>query len=71
VLPEDDDYETVAGLVADRLARFPEVGASVQVEAIDLERRPQIVTLRVLRMDGLRVDRVRLEHAPAPDDEPS
>ncbi|MFD3826191.1 hemolysin family protein [Streptomyces sp. NPDC058625] len=31
-LPEGDDYETVAGLVVDRLGRFPTVGDRVTVE---------------------------------------
>ncbi|CAL9611882.1 hypothetical protein SUDANB176_05645 [Streptomyces sp. enrichment culture] len=32
VLPEEDDYDTVAGLVVDRLGRFPAVGDRVTVE---------------------------------------
>lgn len=69
-LPEDEDYETVAGLIAFELARVPGRGDSVQVEATDAERRPLTVELSVLRMDGLRVDRVRLEvHQPAPQTE--
>ncbi|MFF3892806.1 hemolysin family protein [Streptomyces sp. NPDC001812] len=31
-LPEEDDYETVAGLIVDRLGRFPTVGDRVTVE---------------------------------------
>lgn len=66
-LPEDDDYETIAGLMGDQLARMPDVGDSVELRADD-----QDVTLTVLAMDELRVDRIRLEHQPAPvetDDE--
>lgn len=56
-LPEDDDYETIAGLIGDVLARMPDVGDSVTVRAQDQE-----VTLTVLAMDDLRVDRIRLTH---------
>lgn len=60
VLPEDEDYETVAGLIAFELGRVPGRGDSVQVEATDEEKNPLIAELNVLRMDGLRVDRVRI-----------
>jgi CBS domain containing-hemolysin-like protein len=60
-LPEDDDYETIAGLMGDHLARMPAVGDSVELRASG-----QDVTLTVLEMDDLRVDRIRLEHKPAP-----
>lgn len=59
-LPEDEDYETVAGLIGFELGRVPGRGDSVQVEATDEEKEPLLVDLYVLRMDGLRVDRVRL-----------
>jgi CBS domain containing-hemolysin-like protein len=51
-LPEDDDYETLGGLIADRLARIPRAGDVLEVDG---------VTLRVVAMDGLRVERVRME----------
>jgi len=66
-LPEDDDYETIAGLIADRLARMPDIGDAVTLEADDAGGARQHVTLTVLAMDDLRVDRVRLEHRPAED----
>ncbi len=59
-LPEDDDYETLAGLVGLHLERMPEVGDSVVVDARDADREPLRVTLTVVRMDDLRVDRVRM-----------
>ena len=59
-LPEDEDYETVAGLVGLHLERMPEVGDSVAVEAHDPQREPLRVVLTVVRMDDLRVDRVRM-----------
>jgi len=50
-VPDDGDYETIAGYVTDRLDRIPEVGDVVMIDA---------GTLRVERMDGARVLRVRL-----------
>ncbi|MBE2319335.1 HlyC/CorC family transporter [Solirubrobacter sp. CPCC 204708] len=63
-LPEDDDYETIAGLIGDELARMPAEGDAVTVRAGD-----QVVTLTVLAMDDLRVDVVRLTHEPIADAE--
>jgi CBS domain containing-hemolysin-like protein len=66
LLPEDDEYETVAGLLSLRLGRVPEPQDAVELETQDTDGRPLIVTLTVLRMDGLRVDLVRLDHRDAP-----
>jgi CBS domain containing-hemolysin-like protein len=63
-LPEDDDYETVAGLIGDRLARMPGVGDTVVLRAADSQRVEHEVELSVLAMDELRVDRVRLSLRP-------
>lgn len=62
VLPEDAEYETLAGLLAMHLARMPEAGDCVELDATDTERAPHHVTLTVVELDGLRVDSVRLEH---------
>jgi CBS domain containing-hemolysin-like protein len=51
-LPEDEEYETLGGLIGLQLERMPEAGDAVEVDG---------VRLTVLSMDGLRVDRVRLE----------
>ncbi|MBK8294755.1 MAG: HlyC/CorC family transporter [Solirubrobacterales bacterium] len=60
-LPEDEDYETVAGLIAMELGRVPGRGDTVRVVATEEGDGPdREVELTVLRMDGLRVDRVRL-----------
>jgi CBS domain containing-hemolysin-like protein len=74
-LPEDEDYETVAGLIGLKLGRVPGQGDTVRVSATreadtDVEaepvasREPVNVNLTVLRMDGLRVDRVRMDVGP-------
>ncbi len=72
-LPEHDDYDTVAGLVVQRLGRVPQAGDQTDVELpVSIEDREdrsitrRVATLKVDRMDGLRVDRltvtVREEH---------
>jgi CBS domain containing-hemolysin-like protein len=63
-LPEDDDYDTLGGLIGLELERMPEAGDTIEVEAADSERQEFLATLTVLEMDGLRVDRVRLELRP-------
>ena len=65
-LPEHDDYDTVAGLVMQRLGRMAEVGDVVVVplppHATDDGEPlpPREAELRVERLDGLRIDRVAL-----------
>lgn len=50
--PEDEQYSTIAGLVFDRLGRFPAVGDVVRIENLKIT---------VLSLDAQRIDRVRLE----------
>jgi CBS domain containing-hemolysin-like protein len=54
-LPEGDDFDSLGGLVVDRLGRVPRDGDAV-TEDVD----GQHVHLRVQRMDGWRVDRVAM-----------
>jgi CBS domain containing-hemolysin-like protein len=54
-VPEDGPYETVAGFVMNELGRLPVVGDEVAVEG---------GTLRVERLDGRRIDRLRYTPAP-------
>lgn len=56
---EDADYDTMSGFVMSELGRIPEVGDSLELEN---------GTLRVERMDGRRVDRVRFIPKPVSDD---
>jgi putative hemolysin len=51
-LPRDEGYETLAGFVLARLQRIPSVGDNFEYQG----RRYTVTT-----MDGLRVDRVRIE----------
>jgi CBS domain containing-hemolysin-like protein len=59
-LPEDEEYETVAGLIALDLGRMPGQGDTVKVDARNEEGQTVRVVLAVVRMDGLRVDRVKM-----------
>lgn len=55
VVPDDGPFETVAGFVMSRLGRIPAVGDTVELDA---------GVLRVERMDGRRVDRLRFTPNP-------
>jgi CBS domain containing-hemolysin-like protein len=74
-LPEHDDYDTVAGLVMQRLGRMAEVGDVVVVPlpphtTDDGEPLPpREAELRVERLDGLRIDRVALVSREVPGPE--
>ncbi|WP_395243687.1 hemolysin family protein [Agromyces sp. MMS24-K17] len=57
-VPENGDYETVAGFVMAELGRLPVVGDEVGIES---------GTLRVQRLDGRRIDRIRFEPHPPPE----
>lgn len=61
-VPEEGPYETVAGFVMNELGRLPKVGDEVAIEG---------GTLRVERLEGRRVDRIRYTPDPvaAPDGE--
>jgi CBS domain containing-hemolysin-like protein len=67
-LPEDEDYDTIAGLVLQVLGKVPAVGDVAEVWVPDrgevtsegYEPRRQLAVLTVTEMDGLRIDRVAL-----------
>ncbi|RII12420.1 Hemolysin C [Streptomyces sp. YIM 130001] len=60
-LPGDDDYGTVAGLVVDRLGRFPAVADRLAVPLPDGTE----AVIDVLRLDRHVPERVRIEQLPA------
>ncbi|MDG5806158.1 hemolysin family protein [Streptomyces ossamyceticus] len=64
-LPEEDDYDTVAGLVVDRLGRFPAIGDRLTVGLPDGGRA--VIDVRTL--DRHVPDRVRIERLPAREPE--
>lgn len=69
-LPTHEDYDTLGGLVLRELGRIPEraeaveVPLPVRVDDDGTPADPTVARLTVLHMDGLRVDRVRLEVLP-------
>lgn len=75
-LPVHEDYDTVAGLLVRILGRIPARGDSVVlplpvVIPDDDDEAPikEFAQLRVMRMDGLRVDRLTLRKLEDADDE--
>ncbi len=58
-VPEDEDYETLGGLIQLHLERIPDVGDTVTVEGPDPEHPTDRVTFTVESMDGLRIDELR------------
>lgn len=61
-LPEEEDYDTVGGLIVDRLGRFPTVGDRLTVTLSDGGG----VAIDVRTLDRHVPERVRLERVPAP-----
>lgn len=59
-IPEDDEYDTIAGFVLDTLNRIPKLGEEIPIEQ---------GTLRVERLTGARIERLRF--LPAPQDGPA
>lgn len=55
-LPEEEDFETLGGLMAERLERLPAKGDIVRITALDRDGGEHAVVLKVKRMDGRRVD---------------
>lgn len=73
-LPEHDDYDTIAGLVLRVLGRVPMAGDVALVDLHADPERPAVrrtARLHVERMDGRRIDRIRLtvEESAHPDSE--
>lgn len=64
VLPDHEDYDTIAGLVMRALGRVPENGDIAEIPVPDHsdpdEPRERLAVLTVEHMDGLRVDRISL-----------
>ncbi len=59
-LPEDDDFDTVAGYILERLGRVPESGESVDADGLRFE---------VLEATPTRIDRVAVERVDSREDQ--
>ncbi|MBO0846123.1 MAG: HlyC/CorC family transporter [Nocardioides sp.] len=64
-LPENEDYDTIAGLVLQVLGRVPQTGDVAEVPVPDRSdpdqpERQRLAVLTVEHMDGLRIDRLSL-----------
>jgi CBS domain containing-hemolysin-like protein len=68
ILPEEEDVETLGGLIIQRLERIPKVKDEVKVAAIDSDGTPLTARLIVQKMEGNRIDRVRLTILPPEHD---
>ncbi len=60
-LPEHDDVETIAGLVAHHLERIPKVGDMATLSGVDRAGNEMVIRLKVRKMDGQRIDRLVLD----------
>ncbi|MGW3386747.1 hemolysin family protein [Streptomyces cinereoruber] len=58
-LPEEDDYDTVAGLIIDRLGRFPTIGDRLTVDDVRIE----VLGLDRHVPERVRIEKVRTEQA--------
>jgi len=59
-LPEEEDSDTIAGLMIYYLERMPRVGDTIKINAVGRDGSKIIVKLRVDRMDSHRVDSVHM-----------
>lgn len=64
-LPDEQEFETIGGLISDRLERIPAVGDRADIEAVDRAGKSLVAHLTVERMAGRRVDRILMEVSPA------
>jgi CBS domain containing-hemolysin-like protein len=63
-LHEEEEVETIGGLVIRQLERIPKVGDHLHLEGVDRDGNKRTVELTVERMDGYRIDRLRLKELP-------
>ncbi len=63
-LPEEEEVETLAGLITHQIERISKVGDKIFIGGVDRDGKAITVELRVERMDGHRIDRVQMSIAP-------
>jgi CBS domain containing-hemolysin-like protein len=59
-LSEEEEVETIAGLITHKLERMPKDGDSVILDGVDRDGKALSVELKVERMDGHRIDRAKM-----------
>ena len=59
-LPEEEEVETIGGLMLHHLEKIPGVGEWAELRCVDRKGSEMIALLTVERMDGRRIDRIRL-----------
>lgn len=69
-LAEEHEVETVGGLIVHELERIPRVGDVAVLRAVDRSGEAQRAHLRIERMDGNRIDRIRMSVEPTDGAEP-
>lgn len=70
-LPDEEEVETVGGLLTHRLERVPVVGDGVEVTALDRSGNHLVVHLEATAMDGRRVDTLQMKIFEQPSGEGS
>lgn len=60
-LPDEEDFETIAGLITDRLKKIPEEGDKVIIAGKDRSGRRCDVELKVEDMDNNRIDEISMK----------
>ena len=60
-LPDEEDFETIAGLVTDRLKKIPEPGDKVLISGKDDEGKKYNIELKVEDMDNNRIDEISMK----------
>lgn len=68
-LPENEDVETIAGLLTHQLERLPKYGDNAVIGGVDRDGKKLHVKLQVERMDGRRVDRLQMSLQAADESE--
>ncbi|MDB5181476.1 MAG: hypothetical protein JWP13_239 [Candidatus Saccharibacteria bacterium] len=63
-LPEEEEVETLGGLIVHKLERIPKVGDTAEFTAINRDGDELAVQLKIERMDANRIDRVRMVATP-------
>lgn len=59
-LPDEDEVETLGGLLIHEFEKIPKVGDVVSVNAVDRDGEIVRLALTVVRMDNNRIDRVKM-----------